>query len=103
MTDSFPRIENAPGIAWRKRKLGCEARWRARADLVQKGFRPRQVRMWISTPEEMTPSETSAARIADYCNQLQTEMLIWGRGGIPMLLDFDGTVRGLAECFQRDP
>jgi hypothetical protein len=100
---NFPKIENCPGIAWRPRKQGWEARWRARQDLIERGFRPKHVRLWISTAAEREPNEDARNWIADQCNQLQTEMLVWGRGGIPMLLDFDGTVRGLTECFRRDP
>lgn len=29
-----PKIDNAPGLTWRRLKHGWEARWRARTDLI---------------------------------------------------------------------
>jgi hypothetical protein len=46
--------------------------------------------------------EATRAHISDRCNRLQTEMLIWGRGGIPTMGDFDGTLRSLIRCYQSD-
>lgn len=97
-----PKTENTPGITWRKTKLGWEARWRARADLVKRGFKPRVVRLWASEQNEIEPDEFSVAFIQDRCNALQSEMLVWGRGGLPPEA-FDGTIRTLARCYQTDP
>jgi hypothetical protein len=98
MTDR-PRIENAPGLTWNKRKAGWEARWQARTDLVQKGWEPKSVRLWAG--HEPTPA--IVGYIQDRCNALQTEMLVWGRGGVPQIATpYDGTLKSLAECYQTD-
>lgn len=54
-----PKIENAPGLVWRRRKTGWEARWQCRTDLGKEGFKPRVVRLWFGT--ELT--ETNVAYI----------------------------------------
>lgn len=97
-----PRIENAPGLVWRKAKHGWQARWRARADLAAKGYRPKNVRLWASTAEQPEPSEAAIMKIQDDCNSLQTGMLVWGRGGVPVNITFDGTVASLIRCYTSD-
>lgn len=102
MADKPPRptIENAPGLAWRPCKRGWEARWRPREDLVKRGYPPKPARLWAG----VHPSEAERGWISDRCNALQTEMLIWGRGGLPKLLSaYDGTLKSLATCYQSDP
>ena len=101
MEGTMPKIDNAPGLTWRKTKLGWEARWRARADLVKRGYKPRIYRLWASTPKELEPDEFSVAFIQDRCNALQSEMLVWGRGGLPPEA-FDGTIATLVRCYQTD-
>jgi hypothetical protein len=98
MTDR-PRVENAPGIAWRRKGDGWEAIWRARADLVEKGFRPKNHHLWSG----LTPSETEAAAISDTCRRLQDEMLIFGRGGLPKVGNSTGRLKSLMNCYQTDP
>lgn len=97
-----PQIDNAPGLTWRVRKYGWEARWRARADLVGAGFLPKNRRLWISTKEQPELTEAAILSIQDQCNSLQSEMLVWGRGGVPSSMVFDGTVASLARCYQTD-
>jgi hypothetical protein len=97
-----PKIDNAPGLVWRAAKHGWQARWRARADLAARGFEPKNRRLWLSTAERPAPSEAAILDIADQCNALQTEMLVWGRGGVPTNISFDGTVASLAKCYQTD-
>lgn len=97
-----PKIDNAPGLSWRPRKYGWEARWRARPDLVKRGFRPVNVRLFVSTAKEPVPSEAGCKMIADACNALQTEMLVWGRGGVPVIASFDGSIRSLVNAYQTD-
>src|SRR5690349_6972676 len=98
-----PKIDDAPGITWRPNKWGWEARWRARADLVKRGFRPKVVRLWASTEKEREPNAARAAFIADRCNAMQSEMLVWGRGGLPQApVAFDATVIGLIRSYQTD-
>lgn len=104
MIESPPQIENAPGIAWRKLKHGYECRWRARGDLVKKGWSPRNVRLWAATPDYDYPTAAEVAFIQDRSNTLQNEMLVWGRGGIPQAENyFDGTIGQLIECYKTDP
>lgn len=99
----YPTIDDAPGIAWRKLKHGWEARWRARSDLVLRGYTPKGVRLWAPTKDMNDPSAVAKAWIAQRCRALQDEMLKWGRGGAPEVMEFDGTLGGLIVCYQRDP
>jgi len=94
----MPKIENAPGLKWRKTKTGWEARWRARADLVQKGFAPKIVRLWAGVEMD----DFDIAYVRDRCEALQSEMLIWAKGGLPSEETFDGTIASLARCYQTD-
>jgi hypothetical protein len=102
MTKQPPKIENAPGLVWRSCKHGWQARWRARSDLAARGFTPKNRRLWISTAERPEPSEAAILDIQDQCNALQSEMLVWGRGGVPVSVSFDGTVASLARSYQTD-
>lgn len=97
MTD-HPKIENAPGLTWKPRKVGWEARWAARTDLVRRGWEPKSIRVWCGA--ELGPIDI--AFIQDRCNIFQNEMLIWGRGGIPTVSGFDGTLRSLIASYQTD-
>lgn len=93
-------IDNAPGIRWRRRTDGWVAYWIARADIVRRGYRPPTQRLWAG----VEPSPDEAATIAAECRLLQEEMLAFGRGGADIgIVSFDGSLRGLAECYQRDP
>lgn len=99
MSREHPKVENAPGLIWRSFQGGWEARWQARTDLINKGFEPKSQRLWTGTE----PTEAEAAAISDSCNRLQTEMKVFGRGGIPAPINpFDGTVRSLINCYQTD-
>jgi hypothetical protein len=96
-----PKIENAPGLVWRRHKHSLEARWQARSDLVERGYPISVYRLWIRRYEEGPPDEIAAARIQDVCNALQNEMLVWGAGGVPVV-EFDGTVKGLIATYKTD-
>lgn len=92
-----PHVENAPGLTWRLRKGGWEARWRVRPDLGKRGYTPKNVRLWIG----WEPNDAERAWISDRCNVNQTEMLVWGRGGLPQVApQFDGSIKGLVVCYQ---
>jgi hypothetical protein len=93
-----PKIENAPGLVWRNRGAAWAATWQARSDLVKRGFKPKSLTLW--TGADLT--EADCLHIADNCNRLQTEMLVFGRGGIPEIAAFDGTLMGLIRCYQAD-
>ena len=41
-----PKIDNAHGLTWKSRKAGWEARWQARTDLIERGYRPKSLRIW---------------------------------------------------------
>jgi hypothetical protein len=64
-----PIVENAPGLVWKRRAHGWDARWNARTDI--KTFEPRTVRLWSG----IEPSAVEADYIADTCRRLQDAML----------------------------
>ena len=99
MVASHPEIADAPGLIWRKRKRGWEARWQCRQDLSRRGYEMKGTRLWVGE----TPDEISVEFIQSECRRLQTDMLIWGRGGAPQeILSFDGTIEGLIHAYQKD-
>jgi hypothetical protein len=98
MHDS-PKLENAPGHFTRPRKSGWSVFWQCRGDLAKRGFEPQSRRIAIIGAE---PSQAERDFISDQCNLLQNEMLIWGRGGLPELVAFDGTIAGLCDVYQKD-
>jgi hypothetical protein len=93
-----PHVDGAPGLTWRTKGEGWEAIWRARTDLVKRGFRPKNRTVWTG----IEPSEIEGKLIADTCRRLQDEMLIFGRGGLPSLTVFDGSLKSLINCYQTD-
>lgn len=105
MEGNMPTIDNAPGLKWRKTKIGWEARWRARADLVRKGFAPKIVRLWASRPGHTELDDFDIAYIKDRCEALQSEMLVWAHGELPKPdgNTFTGTIRSLINCYRTDP
>lgn len=98
MKHTPPKIENAPGLTWRRRKAHWEARWQCRTDLSVRGYEIKSQRLWAG----VEPNETDVAYIQSQCEVLQSAMLIWGRGGVPQVMTFDGTVRGLIYAYQQD-
>jgi len=96
-----PQIANAPGLTWRRRKTGWEARWRARYDLIERGFIPKSQRLGFFIDGEPV-SDAELNYIHDMSHQNQNEMLVWGRGGIPEAASFDGTITSLAYCYRKD-
>jgi hypothetical protein len=96
-----PKVENAPGLTWRDLKGGREARWLARSDIAKKGFRPRVLRIWFGE----TPTPTECLYIASQCRRLQSEMLVWNRGGLPKPLAAErvDTIRQLVDRYKNDP
>lgn len=98
-----PSITNAPGINWMPRKDGqWKALWRARADLTARGFLPKAVGIWIGTPDELDANNIHW--IQTRANDLQNDMLAWGRGGVAAVPGvFDGTLDALATAYRTDP
>ena len=96
-----PQIANAPGLTWRRRKTGWEARWQARYDLVERGFLPKSQRLGFFVDGEQV-TELVLNYIHDLSHRLQNEMLVWGRGGIPEATHFTDTVASLIHCYRKD-
>lgn len=95
------RVKSAPGLKWVKRDNGVfEARWRCRADLVEKGYLVKSVKLWSGTGD---PTLEEWDFITDTCAQLQQEMQVWARGGLPTVNVFNGTIGGLIYCYRNDP
>lgn len=98
------RVKNAPGLHWKKRDGYFEARWQCRDDLVKrpdfKNFAIKSVKLWTGDGD---PTLEEWDFIADTCNQLQQEMLVWANGGLPRDVMFDGTIAGLILCYRNDP
>ena len=96
---THPKITDAPGHIWRKHTLGWECRWQCRTDLIEKGFKPKSMQLYVGEQ----PSAAEIAFIQDTCRRLQDEMLMHGRGGKTVVATFDGTLRSLINCYQTDP
>lgn len=98
-----PIVDGAPGVVWREKNGVWQALWRARGDIVKKGFRPKSVVIWSG----VEPTDLEAGVIADRCRRLQDEMLLFSRKGEvwadKLPTKFDGTLRSLIGCYQTDP
>lgn len=96
-----PKIENAPGHVWKALvRDRWMLKWQARTDLKRRGYLPKDVRLWIGTEAELTP--IVATWIQDRCRELQSEMVTWGRGGVPVMTTFDGSIRSLIHHYRND-
>lgn len=96
---THPKITDAPGHIWRKHTKGWECRWQCRTDLIDRGFSPKSQQLFVG--EE--PTAIQIADIQDTCRRLQDEMLLFGRGGLPVATAFEGSLRSLINCYQTDP
>jgi hypothetical protein len=95
------RVKSAPGLKWKKRTNDLfEARWQCRDDIVKKGFKIKSVKLWSG---RIDPTLEEWDFISDTCSQLQQEMLVWSRGGLPYSVAFSGTISGLIHCYKNDP
>lgn len=95
-----PKIDNAPGLAWRPRADGWVATWVARADIVRKGFSPSTQRLLLLT---VLPTDEQTNYIQSECSRLQDEMLGFGRGGATEPDQFNGLIQGIVDAYQTDP
>jgi hypothetical protein len=95
-----PHFTNAPGLVLRPRNDGWTAQWQCRTDIAKKGFEPKSWTICQIGPE---PTDMERRLISDRCNILQSEMLVYGRGGLPTMAVYDGTIKGLIDCYQLDP
>ena len=98
-----PTILDAPGLKWRPIKAGWQAIWRARSDLMKRGYSYKYLKLWESTENEREPSSINADIIARKCRDLQDDMLIWAGGGLLELGTYDGTWSSLIRCYKTDP
>lgn len=96
-----PKIENARGLVWEHPKSGgLIARWKARTDIRERGFEPETARIWSGE----WPTPTECLYIASQCERLQTEMLVWARGGMPPpRADHFETLADLIAQYKTDP
>jgi hypothetical protein len=98
-----PKIMDAPGLTWRKFKHGWECRWRARTDLIKKGYRPKYARLFSPTPDNAEPGPVAEEWIRERANALQDDMLTWAHGGIEPTATYNGTWASLIRCYKTDP
>lgn len=91
---------SAPGLVWKIRRNGYEARWQCRTDLIERGFNIKSQQLWTGDAE---PTAQEWAYIETTCNELQQEMLVFGRGGLPTESNFDGTLESLMQAYRSDP
>jgi hypothetical protein len=103
MTEQPPQIKDTPGIRWRKVKHGWMGEWRARTDLVQRGYLPKYAQLWLASEDRPEPNETICQWISDRCVALQNEMLVWARGGVPQHGIYVGDISSLIRAYQTDP
>jgi len=97
-----PRIPDAPGLTWRKLKHGWECRWRARTDLVQKGYIPKYARLFMPTPEFPEPGPAGIIWIQERAQALQDDMHRWAGGGTLPPAKYNETWSGLIACYKTD-
>lgn len=97
-----PKIENAPGLKWKRRRTGWDARWQCRDDLAERGFKPKSMGLlFLKFTDEIHPRTVDF--IQTECGTLQADMLVFGRGGIPKASAYDGTYQGLMDHYMSDP
>lgn len=72
-----PKIKGTPGLKWSHKGGKWLARWRARSDIVSRGYPTRSAVIWTGT----SPTLIEATSIKDHCERLQREMLSWSKYG----------------------
>lgn len=93
-----PEITDAPGLVWKKRKVGYEAQWHASPDIVATGFEPATAFIW--TGADLTDHGRLFIRLR--CNARQADMNAWAEAHKPKPAKFDGTLHTLVWCYQTD-
>lgn len=86
-------MAHAPGLKSRRRGNRVAWYWIARRDLVQRGWRPRAVRLRHDTAE---------AR-AEACRRMQAQMLAWAARDRAENPTYDGSMRALSRAYQIEP
>lgn len=90
-------VPDAPGLEFRRG--GSQAYWRACADARRRKYEPELVRLHgdLTTLEGLRGIERAA-------HEMQNQMLEWlGDPAVREQIVYDGTLRALARCYQRDP
>lgn len=98
-------LANAPALSWRRRKNGYVAYWICRDDLVKRGYTLKSARLW-PPPFDYDggpPTAADLTAIGLECERLQGQMLDWAHGEADGKGVYDKTMRGLIECYRRDP
>lgn len=96
---SRPEIADAPGLVWKPRKAGWEARWQADAAVVRSGYSVKGVALW----KGHDPNDEDRKFIARRCGELQQWMLDWKAARTVKPATYDGMLHSLIACYQTDP
>lgn len=92
-------VPGAPGLVFRRLKIGWRAVWQCRTDIAKRGFKPTTIPLWRGT----VATDADLLNIVAQCEMAQAEMLRWANDwefGVPVA--FDGTVRTLIQCYRTD-
>ena len=66
-------VPNAPGLTWKRRKNGAlNARWACRADLAERGFKPKSMSL-CTRHGELAKGDVEYIQLM--CARMQNEML----------------------------
>jgi hypothetical protein len=98
MPTDAPKIDDAPGLTWRRVKDGWIAYWQARTDLVKRGFPISLHKLWDSRT-----ADAWRKYIQDFCTTMQAEMHDWARTDAAKAAVFCGTLGSLIACYRHDP
>lgn len=96
-----PRVDDAPGLIWRKRADCWAAIWQCRTDLAKRGYPTKSKLVTVVRGDE--PTEAQRAFIVDTCRTNQDQMLMWGRAKGDVAPTYFGTLTSLIECYKSDP
>lgn len=105
MVERPPHIDNAPGLAWRKRKSGWEAQWTPPPDAVQGPYLFRHGFPWRGRPIWVGAAVTApvALFIAGRCQELQADLEAWVAAQPTVRpLEYDGTLHTLIDNYLYD-
>lgn len=96
-----PYVADAPGLTWKRRKAGWEARWQAQSNIIRKGW-PIKSRLILRGLHEPLAA-IDIADIQSQCQLLQNEMQIFNNGEMPWQEgQYSGTLRSLIDNYLND-
>lgn len=93
-----PEIADAPGLTWKPRKAGWEARWQADTAVARLGYTLKSVALW----KGFEPTAEQREFIAVRCRELQQWMQDWKATRVVKSATFDGTLHSLIDCYTTD-